>query len=440
MKKAMLLLLSILMVLSLCACGNASKNAVGEVDKIDINTENASIRYLGYEFVPEGFHIFGRESFDDKTIYLKFEYTNKTETPKNVRKDFEIVVSQEENVLSYPTAWNKEFDTEEFNNYLFNDALNETLSVYYAVQLNNYTPVTISVTTVEEENSITQTMLQEITVPDDVIVPNELEIDAEDLYGDWIDLAKGDILTLEEGKISDTKIKGYANLEYKNASVGVTGKNGLNYTIEGDVITISKERFIITIENEKVFLISQDTDTKYERILDFYRFEDTEVFSYGDTVATDVFEFRLDASDYEEVIDKNEVHAEYFSSDKDGKPDNNQIWIKLSFNMTNAGREELDWRSFRIYPVRLFVVYNGEYTFETGLNFTLKGYNSDQHLIFEGASHGSGVFLLPPLTSEDYDMWIPVSNRLRDDASGSVHLLVLLQNTADSEMFVYKLK
>lgn len=434
MKKSIAIILTIVLVFAVCACGKEKTNDDGS--NIEISIEGSYIRYLGYEFVPDNFGLMGSKA--EKTIYLKFEYTNKTETPKNVKEDFSITALQNNQVLDIVKGWNAEVDATAYTNYLNGLVKNETLPVYYAVKMNDYSPVTVCVSTLYEEDNISKSLIQEITPPEDVIVPNELTIEIDKLYCSWIDLHNGDILTIKEGKSDGSIVKGSGSIEYMGVLNGTTGRN-FSYSLEGDVLKIGNERFVVSLEKNKIFLRSKDTETVYERLDDFYLFEDIKVHKIGDTVSTDVLKFTLNDHAYADYVSGTAIGAMLYGKPDELVPDNGQIWKRLSYNVTNIGRDAFRMNDYT--TLRFTVVYDNSYAFAMDTyNWITKGYGGEEDVTWMGAGYGNHTLVLPALSSVDYDTWVPVAPLVREDTKSSIYLLVLAKNSMGYEMFAYELQ
>lgn len=148
-KQGLPIVLVLLMLLVLASCGGSKEgnNINGDVEQIQIQTEDAAIRYVGYEYVPQAFFSLGVGN-REKTIFVKFEYTNKKNEPVNFQSNFNLSVTQNGETLNMLKVFNSEADTTAIMNYYNGTATNETLPVYYPVIMKDYSPLTVTVSTV----------------------------------------------------------------------------------------------------------------------------------------------------------------------------------------------------------------------------------------------------------------------------------------------------
>ena len=447
-KKLVTMFLVCAILLGLGACGSDSAPATAEqqgsdglVDSIQIDTGDAMIRYMGYEYVPKDFYTFGGDA--SKTIYLKFEYTNKTDEAKNVQNDFNISAEQDGAGVTFPKSWNGEIDVTELNNFFNGLAVNETIPVYYAVVLNSYNPVIITVSNTTEGDTITQKMEQKIEAPDDVIIPGESVADAKELAGSWINIVNGDSLEIYEGSQNpDTGIIS-GNTEFKPADKTLRSwSSGGGYKLEGDLFTLGDERYQLVRENDKLYLTGMDSEVTYMRRMDYYKLEDAEVHHMGDTVSTDMVDFTLKGWGHADSVSPNSLGSKVTAFEKEPLvPDNGMIWANIPYDVFNKSNATIEWDSVTT-NIRFAVIYQDSYTFdmETYNSWITKGYGGEEHVTWFGRTFGDGTTSISPLVSESFDTWLPVAPVVRDDEGASLHLIVILPASSGTQIFAYDLR
>ena len=372
-------------------------------------------------------------------MFVKFEYTNKTDEPVNFQSNFSLSVSQNGTELDTLQVWNGEADASAIMNYYDGTAVNETLPVHYPVILKDYSPVSVTVSAVSEGKTIVQTMVIDVEVPEGVIIPNEAVTNPVDLVADWININNGDSLTINEGRIDPSTNIMTGFTEYTPADNGLSSwTSGQSYKIEGDILTLGEERFRITKENDKLYLTGLDSETSYMRKNDFYKFEDLEVHHIGDTVSTDAVEFTLSGYGYNDAIDPVSLGGNVALFHKDMLiPDNGMVWAKISYDLFNISNQKISMQSFE-NNVRFAVVYRENFTFEMDKysnNYITKGYGGDDHV--EWLSSSSSPLGLPSLIRESFDTWLPVAPAVQEDAEAPLHILVILPKTSGTQIFVY---
>lgn len=431
MRRILANLLAVILVMS-AVSAFAAENTLN----LEINNSNAAIRYVGYEYVPENFYTLGGDA--SKTVYVKFEYTNKTEEAKNIRTDFSIVIEQKGAALDYPRMFNAEIDSTAFMNYLNGTAQNETVPVYYPVVMQDYSPLTITVSTVSGTETVVQSIIQEIAVPEGVIAPNEAPVAYDELQGDWINITNGNTMLLRDIVLEKNTARGQADIKYSNVVVGVNGRNP-SFKVDGDIIKIEDERFRIELKDDKLYLTGLDTNDIYMKTEQFYRFEDIDVHDVGDSIMTDEAEFTLMGFDYADSVDAFDIGAGVRKDDRFLIPDNGMIWMRIPFKVFNVSTKTINMLEYG--SVRLNVVYRNKFSFRMeNYNWIVIGHGGDKRVRWMGTYYGNGTIDLNPLTNEDYDIWIPVPAVIRDDATSPIHLLVILAKSDGSELFAYKLQ
>lgn len=440
-KQGLSIFLALLMLFMLASCGTG-KNKGGDVEQIQIETEDAAIRYVGYEYVPQ--EVFPLGVGDrEKTIFVKFEYTNKRNEPINFRSDFSLSVTQNGEVLNTLKAFNSEADITAIMNYLNGTATNETLSVHYPIIMKDYSPLTVTVSTVSGKETIVQNMNLEVEAPEGVIVPGDSAVEPSELVAEWLNINNGDKLVIKEGKINPTTNIVEGSADDTPADDTLRKRYPIHdYELEGDIIKLGDERFRVTKENDKLYFKGLDSDTTYMRRSDFYKFEDVKVHQLNEMISTDAVEFTLNAFGYANEVNPYDLgekvslfHEEMLV------PDNGMIWADVSYSLFNKSNNDIDLSHYET-NVRFSLVYQNNYTFEMTSNpYITKGNGGEDHVECLGGEFNVGAGLhLPALAREDFETWFAVAPAVRDDKSAKLHILVLLPKTGGTELFVYEVK
>ena len=415
----------------------AVEGTAEKVQKIDISSENAAVRYLGYEYVPNEFFVYGENP--GNTIFIKFEYTNKRESPSEFSADYDITFKQNDKEPDRLMAYAGDADLTNILNYGKEDVVNETLQVYFPVIMYDYSPVTVTVTALSTDPKVTQTMEIAVEAPESVIVPNEQVAEPAEFVATWINPDTGDYIDVTEGELDpDTGVvKGQAgNMPADHTLNGYS--SGFSYTLNGDIFTLGDERFQISKENEKLYLTGLDTNTRFIRRDDYLKFEDAEIHHMGDIVSTDMMELTVNGLGYAEAVDPVSLGGNVSVFQKEMLvPESGMIWAKIDYNLNCKSAQAVSLQAFDT-NVRFGVVYQNSYIFEMDRfsnNYITKGYGGDEHVEWLGRM--SQPLSIAPLVSEDFSTWLPVPSAVRDDSESPHHILVLLPSTAGTKLFVY---
>ena len=415
--------------------GSQSGEAADIVEKIDISFDNASVRFVGNEYMPDEYFVFGNNP--GMRMFLKFEYTNKREDEAGFCKDFDIRILQNGQELDRVLSFDGEVDLTTITNYARDDVVNETIPIHIPVIMNDYSPIIVTVSTLSAEPKVTQTMEITVEAPEDVIVPNEQVAEPDEFIATWINTTNGDLFEFNKGNVDPKTgvVKGTTDCTPADWD---TSWSNPYYTIDGDILTLGKERFRISKENDKLYLDGLDTDTRYMKMEDFLKFEDIEVHKMGEKVSTDKIELTLNTYGYANEVDPVSLGGNVSVFQKEMLvPDNGMIWTKIGYNLFCTSEKAIPMDVSR-NNIRFTVVYKNNYLFEMDRytnNYITKGYGSDDHVEWLG-SH-SEMLTIQPLASEDFDTWIPVASAIRDDSEGAHHVLVYLPASTGTQIFVY---
>lgn len=281
MKKLLAILFAGLMLLSLYACGKGSEtkqaNVPNEaqtkvpteqaltdlVDAINMEESGGSLVYLGYEFVPEDFYLFNAsDGFTaERTVVVRFAYTNNEDAEKTPKKDYTIKGYQNGAEMYSPQNWNRNYSLEALENNRSRKTVIQdgTIEVGYAFIIKDDSPLTITATYNGETKQVQKMSLTLEEIPP---VPTILVRDRSELFGEWVGVKTGHILTLSD-----------SNWEFSYKG-GIRGRHSSAWSIVGNRLTFGSQSDydfkIVSIDN-KIHLVANENGRLEEFTDDFVR-------------------------------------------------------------------------------------------------------------------------------------------------------------------------
>jgi len=168
--------------------------------------------------------------------------------------------------------------------------------------------------------------------------------------------------------------------------------------------------------------------------------ETVDVNKIGDMVSTDMVEFTLDGFDFVYYLDPgNHSEKEDMSGGALG-PGEGNVFANPEFTVTNIAKNAIDVNTSVVFTV----VYADGYEFglEDGkISYLVESpsisWKYSGHSVLTGSGYGTSM---QPLETEDYDIYIPASDRIDTDTASQLLLVVTLESATGTKDFTYQIR
>lgn len=224
------------------------------------------------------------------------------------------------------------------------------------------------------------------------------------------------------------------------AGQAVWSKNGSVYDVdinEVDCIAFTGCRISYGSTSSPVHPMAETT---YFYIKDMREdIEDSqEILALGDVVFTDTAEILLKSVNFSDSVSGYRSSGSIYLTEQEIKPSSTeQTFALLNISIKNTGKEQID-EAHDILDVK--INYSDGYIYESS-NVTCYLIDTKQNVRQFGSNYSKGtVMRIPPLTSEDYLLVIPVAKAVGDDTSSPLQVSFLFPNNSGTQEFIYKIR
>ena len=171
------------------------------IESIDMKEVGGNLSFIGYEFVPEDFYLFNDSDgyAAEKTVVVKFNYTNNEDAEKIVKQDFIVKGYQHGAEMNSPQNWNQGYSIDSLQNTYHRKTVIQggTMEVGFAFVITDKSPLTITASYNGETKDTQKMELMLENIPDtlELLVNNRNE-----LIGTWVGINTGYTLTLTDSR------------------------------------------------------------------------------------------------------------------------------------------------------------------------------------------------------------------------------------------------